>query len=54
MLTEELVEWYEEHQEAQDMNVVQGHWPKKQEILPLMIEEGTSEPQKLDLKPLPV
>ena len=36
------------------MNVVEGHWPKKQEILPLMIEEGTSEPQKLDLKPLPV
>ena len=54
VLTEELVEWCEEHQEAQDMNVVQGHWPKKQEILPLMIEEGTSEPQKLDLKPLPV
>ena len=36
------------------MNVVQGHWRKKQEILPLMIEEGTSEPQKLDLQPLPV
>ena len=36
------------------MNVVQGHWQKKQEILPLMIEEGTSEPQKSDLKPLPM
>ena len=36
------------------MNVVQGYWQKKQELLPLMIEEGTSEPQKLYLKPLPV
>ena len=36
------------------MNVVQGHWRKNQEILPSMIEEGNSEPQKLDLKPLPV
>ena len=24
-----------------DMKLVQGHWRKKQEILPLMIEEGT-------------
>ena len=54
VLTEELVKWSEEQQGAQDMNVVQGHWRKKQEILPLMIEEGTSEPQKPDLKPLPV
>ena len=36
------------------MKLVQGHWRKKQEILPLMIEEGTSEPQKLELKSLPV
>ena len=36
------------------MNVVQGHWRKKQEILPLTIKEGTSELKKLDLKPLPV
>ena len=28
VLTEELVEWSEEQQEAQDMNVVQGHWRK--------------------------
>ena len=34
------------------MNVVKGHLRKKQEILPLMFEEGTSEPQKPDLKPL--
>ena len=54
VLTEELVECLEEQQEAQDMKLVQGHWRKKQEILPLMIEEGTSEPQKLELKPLPV
>ena len=54
MLTEELVDCPEEQQEAQDMNIVQGHWRKKQEILPLLIEEGTSEPQNLDLKPFPM
>ena len=36
------------------MCVVHGPWRKKEEILPLLIEEGTNEPQKLDLKPLPV
>ena len=54
LLTEELVECSEGQQEAQDMKLVQGQWRKKQEILPLIIEEGTSEPQKLELKPLPV
>ena len=44
MLTEELDECSEEQQEAQDMKLVQGHWRKKQEILPLIIEEGTSKP----------
>ena len=33
------------------MKLVQGHRRKKQEIFPLMIEEGTSEPHKLELKP---
>ena len=54
MLTEELAGCSEEQQEAQDMKLVQGHWRKNQEILSLMIEEGTSEPQKLELKPFPV
>ena len=36
------------------MKLVQGQWRKEQEILPLIIEEGTSEPQKLELNPLPV
>ena len=54
MLTEELAKYSEGQQEAQDMKLVQGHWRKKQEILPLMIEEGTSEPQKMELKPLPM
>ena len=27
---------------------------REEEIIPLLIEEGTNEPQKLDLKPLPV
>ena len=44
VLTEELVDCSEELQEAQDMNIVQGHWRKKQEILHLLIEEGTIEP----------
>ena len=54
MMTEELAEYSEGLQEAHDMKLVQGHWRKKQEILPLMIEEGISEPQKLELKPSPV
>ena len=53
VLTKELAEYSEGQQEAQEMKLMQGHWRKKQEILPLMIEEGTSEPQKLELKPLP-
>ena len=52
--TEELAECSEEQQEAQDMKLVQGQWRKKQEIMPLIIEEGISEPQKLELKSLPV
>ena len=36
------------------MNIVQGHWRKKQEILSLLTEEGTSEQKNMDLKPLPV
>ena len=36
------------------MKLVQGQWRKKQEIQPLIIEKGTSEPQKLELKPFPV
>ena len=53
-MTEKLAEYSEGLQEAHDMKLVQGHWRKKQEILPLMIEEGISEPQKLELKPSPV
>ena len=36
------------------MNTVQGHWRKKGEILPLLTGGEANEPQKLDLKPLPV
>ena len=32
---------------------MQRPWRKKEEILPLLMEEGIDEPQKLDLKPLP-
>ena len=31
-----------------------GHGEKNEEILPLLIEDVTNEPQKLDLKPLTV
>ena len=51
LLTKELAECSEEKQEAQDMKIMQGQWRKKQEILPLIIEERTSEPQKMELKP---
>ena len=36
------------------MKSVQGYWRRRNEILPLVIEEEISEPQKIDLKPLPV
>ena len=36
------------------MCTVHGSWRKNEEILPLLIKEGTTEPQKLDLKPLSV
>ena len=29
VVTEELVDCFKEQQEAQDMNIVQGHWRKK-------------------------
>ena len=43
-MTEELAECSKGQQEAHYMKIVQGQWRKKQEILPLVIEEGTSEP----------
>ena len=52
-LIEELAECAKEQQEA-NMKSVQGHWRRKHEILPLVIEEEVSEPQKMELKPLPV
>ena len=54
MLIEELADFHEELQEAQELSAVHGPWRKKEEILPLLTEEKTIEPQKLDLKPLPV
>ena len=54
VLIEELVYFHEELQETQELCVVQWPWRKKEEILPLLTEEKTIEPQKLDLKPLPV
>ena len=36
------------------MKSAQGHWRRKHEILPLVIGKEISEPQKIELKPLPV
>ena len=52
-LIEELAECAKEQQEA-NMKFVQGYWRRKHEILSLVIEEEVSEPQKMELKPLPV
>ena len=54
VLIEELFDCPKEQQETQGMNIVQGHWRKKEEILPLPTRGEANEPQKLDLKPLPV
>ena len=54
VLTEELFDCPEEQQETQGMNIVQRHWRKKEEILPLFTGGEANEPQKLDLKPLPL
>ena len=35
-LTAELFDYPKEQQETQGMNTVQGHWRKKEEILPLL------------------
>ena len=57
-LIEEPVEAFEELQDALEYCVVYGPWRRKEEILPLLTEEGSrketvEEPQKLILKPLP-
>ena len=53
VLIKELSECSEELQATQDLYILQRSWRKKEEILPLLMEEGINEPQKLDLKPLP-
>ena len=50
MLIEELADFHE----TQELCVVHGPWRKNEEIMPLLTEETNIEPQKLDLKPLPV
>ena len=53
VLDEELTECAEE-QEEDDMKSVQGYWRRRNEMLPLVTGEEISEPQKIDLKPLPM
>ena len=59
MLIEELSDCSEELQETQELCVVHGSGRKNEGVLPLLTKEdkekeGTNEPQKFDLKPLPV
>ena len=54
VLTPELSECLEEQQEPQCINLVQGYWRRKIEILPLLTGDEPREPQQLELKPLPV
>ena len=53
ILDEELTECAEKQEEV-DTKSVQEYWRRRNEILPLEIREEISEPQKIDLKPLPV
>ena len=53
ILDEELIECAEKQEEV-DTKSVQGYWRRRNEILPLVIGDEKSEPQKIDLKPLPV
>ena len=53
VLDKELTECAEKQEEV-DTKSVQGYWRRRNEILPLVIGEEFSEPQKIDLKPLPV
>ena len=53
ILNEEFADCVEEQQEV-DMKSVQGHWRRRHEILPLVNREEISEPQKIELQPLPV
>ena len=52
ILDEELTECAEEQEEV-DMKSVQGYWRIRNEIFPLVTKEEISEPQNIDLKPLP-
>ena len=57
-LTEELGEVTDELQDTTESCAVHGPWRKKEEILPLLIEEDSNsgdstKPQQPDLKPLP-
>ena len=54
VLTEELFDCPEEQQETHGMNIVQRHWRKKEEILPLLTGGEANKPKKLDLKPIPL
>ena len=58
-LIEEPVEASEELQDALESCVIYGLWRREEEILPLLVEEGSGkeageEPKKLILQPIPI
>ena len=53
ILDEEFTECAEKQEEV-DTKSVQGYWRRGNKIFPLVIGEEISEPQKIDLKPLPM
>ena len=54
ILTLELSECIEEQHEPQEVSFMQGYWRRRTEILPLLTGNEPKEPQKIELKPLPV
>ena len=54
ILTSELSECLEEQHEPQEVSFMEGYWRRRTEILPLLTGNEPKEPQKIELKPLPV
>ena len=53
ILTSELSECCVEQHEHQEVSLMQGYWRRRIEILPLLTGKEPTEPQQLELKPLP-
>ena len=53
ILTSELSKCCVEQHEHQEVNLMQGYWRRRIETLPLLTGNEPTEPQQLELKPLP-